>query len=98
MQYVNRWQRRLDADVKPQVQHPAGVMAWLAFSADGFFKVRFVPPNVKINADYYIKEVLTPFLNKYLEKYPSRNILKLATENSVFAFGGLSPQRPSQRQ
>lgn len=64
-----------EAEVLPQVSHPKGIMVWIAFSADGFFKPIFVEPGAKINSDYYCKKVLKPFHKEYVKKYPQNNML-----------------------
>ena len=75
IQYISREKRRKDAATRSHVQHPVGVMVWVAFSTDGFFEVHFVDPKVKINRHYYIKKVLTPFAGEYMKRYPNRNVL-----------------------
>ena len=44
----------------PRRSHPKSIMVWVAFSSKGFLQPIFVPPQVKINYDYYIKYILKP--------------------------------------
>lgn len=69
MQYIARDQPRSSAEVFTHVSHPKGVMAWVAISAKGIFKPIFVEPGAKIDAIYYIKKVLVPFLKDVKNKY-----------------------------
>lgn len=64
VQYKTIGQNNSELEVYPKVQFPKGVMAWIGISANGCTKVRFVKPGVKINADYYIKNILKPFIRE----------------------------------
>ncbi len=41
-----------------RIQHPASVMVWAGITAEGKAPLVFVPPGVKVNAQFYIKSVL----------------------------------------
>ena len=43
---------------------PNGFMVWGGISAKGKTSHRFVKPNAKINSDYYINNILKPFLQR----------------------------------
>lgn len=54
-----------------QSQGKKGVMVWAAASANGKAKLRFVESKAKVNADYYITKILTPFIRNDLPRlYP----------------------------
>lgn len=51
-------------------------MAWLGISANGCTKVRFVKPGVKINSEYYIKNILKPLIREDIPKlYPNSDYI-----------------------
>ena len=51
-------------------------MVWAAISYQGKAKLRFITPGCKVNADYYIKEVLSPFIKEDIPKlYPGRDCI-----------------------
>lgn len=64
VQYISRGARRSTAAVATHVEHPKGVMVWVAISASGVSRPVFVKPGAKINAKYYRTNVLIPFFNK----------------------------------
>ncbi|CAF1967222.1 unnamed protein product [Rotaria magnacalcarata] len=43
---------------------PQGFMLWAGISSYGKTSLRFVKPGVKINSDYYINNILKPFLSR----------------------------------
>ena len=58
----------------PQNVH--SVMVWGAVSAHGKSKLYFIAPKVKVNADYYISNIMKPFIKKDLAKlYPDGNYI-----------------------
>ena len=75
IQYLKLSQKRSEAEVQPHQQHPKGVMVWIAFSADGFFKPIFIEEGAKINSLYYCKKVIEPFHKEYKQKYPENQML-----------------------
>jgi len=51
---------------------PKSVMVWGGISKSGKTKLRFIKPGVKVNAQYYIDEILKPFQKDDLkELYPN---------------------------
>jgi len=51
-------------------------MSWAAMCATGLSKPRFILPNCRINADYYIKLILEPFPKKDIRKpYQESNLI-----------------------
>ena len=74
MQYFKLDQKKKEAEVLPQVSHPKGIMVWVAFCDDGFFKPIFVTLTAKINSDYYCKNVIKPFYREYIKRYPDMNM------------------------
>ncbi|RWR99964.1 uncharacterized protein B4U80_04996 [Leptotrombidium deliense] len=51
-------------------------MVWCGISVNGALKPIFVEPGVKINAQYYIKHVLKPFLKSDARRlYPDMNFI-----------------------
>ena len=76
VQYISRGESRSGLEVFSKVQFPKGVMVWLGISANGCTQIRFVTPGAKINADYYIKNILKPFIRKDIPKlYPNGDYL-----------------------
>ena len=75
VQYLKHGQSRSDAEVQPQQLHPKGVMVWIGFSADGFFKPIFIEPEAKINSSYYCSRVIEPWYREYIKKYPNNDML-----------------------
>jgi len=47
IRYLKFGQKRKDAEVLPQIEHTKGIMVWVAFSADGFFKPIFIKLGAK---------------------------------------------------
>jgi hypothetical protein len=71
VQYLSRGQIRSSLDTSTHSSHLKGIMVWIGISANGCTKVRFVTPGAKINSDYYVKKVLTPFIKEDIPKlYP----------------------------
>jgi len=76
VQYISRGQKRSSLQSTTKSPHPKGVMVWAGISANGCTEVRFVKPGAKVNADYYIKHVLTPFVKHDIPKlYPNGDYL-----------------------
>ena len=56
--------------------HSPGLMAWAGISANGKTKIRWVEKGAKINSEYYVKNVLTPFLKEDAPSlYPEGNFI-----------------------
>lgn len=70
VQYIEREKSRSTAEVFCHVSHPKGIMVWAAISSKGIFKPIFVEPGAKINASYYISNVLKPFIKEIHQKFP----------------------------
>ncbi|GBN09681.1 hypothetical protein AVEN_227859-1 [Araneus ventricosus] len=52
--------------------HPKGVMVWMGISDNGVTKPWFVQPVAKINSEYYVQQILKPFLkDDYCRLYPN---------------------------
>ena len=76
LQYLDRDQSRNDLQVKTHKKNPKSVMVWIAMSANGLSKPRFVPPHTKMNAQLYIKHILRPFFRYDAKKlYPNGNFV-----------------------
>ncbi|GBL72060.1 hypothetical protein AVEN_115076-1 [Araneus ventricosus] len=60
--YLNRDQNRQDLTPSTTVPHPKSVMVWMGISPNVVTKPRFVQPGAKINSEYYIQKILSPFL------------------------------------
>ncbi len=76
VQYLSRGQKRSEAEVFTKSSHSKSVMVLIGISARGCTQVRFVKPGAKINSDYYIKKILTPFLRRDIPKlYPNGDYL-----------------------
>ena len=60
IQYISEGQEKSEIQIAPRRSHPKSIMVWVAFSSKGFLQPIFVPPQVKINYDYYIKYILKP--------------------------------------
>ena len=71
IQYLRSSERRSQSRVQTHVSHPKGVMVWVAFDCTGFFPPIFIEPKAKINADYYISNILTPFAREYEKRHPN---------------------------
>lgn len=69
IQNISRDEDKLKIQVRPRKCHPKSLMVWVAFGAKGFLKPIFVPPKVKVNADFYIKDILKPMIGEANEKY-----------------------------
>ena len=53
-----------------------GVMVWAGVSSKGKTKLYFVQPGAKINAQYYIQNILTPFISKDVKRlYPNGDFI-----------------------
>lgn len=76
VQYVEVGQKATEVQPK-QVRHfSKSVMVWAAICSNGKSKLRFVKPGVKINAEYYVNNILKPFLEEDIPKlYPQRNFV-----------------------
>ena len=75
VQYLKFGQKRDEAEVQPQQQHPKGFMVWIVFCADGFFSPIFVKPGAKINSSYYCSKVIGPWFKEYIKKYPNNELI-----------------------
>lgn len=71
IQYLDKDQSYTEKENISQVAHPKGLMVWIAFDWDGFFSPIFVDPKAKVNSEYYIENILTPFLREYELRYPN---------------------------
>lgn len=72
VQYISRDSKRSVAEPAVHVEHPRGVMVWVAISADGVSRPLFIRPGAKIDATYYQKNVLQPFFKRDPLWKPSR--------------------------
>lgn len=73
IQYITREETRTVCEPYSTSSHPKGVMVWLGISANGPTRPIFVEPGTKINAQYYIKSVLKPFIKEAGKLYPDGN-------------------------
>lgn len=73
IQYLTRDQKRSAAEHLTEKHQSKGLMVWAAFSSRGKGTLRFIEPGCKINADYYIREVLEPFIKKDLPRLSPEN-------------------------
>ncbi|GBN90967.1 hypothetical protein AVEN_140017-1 [Araneus ventricosus] len=72
VQYLIRDQDRRDLTPSTTVPHSKRIMVWMGISANGVTKPQFVQPDAKINSEYYIQEILKPFLkDDYCRLYPN---------------------------
>ncbi|GBO03682.1 hypothetical protein AVEN_112016-1 [Araneus ventricosus] len=62
VQYHSRDRNRRDLTPSTTVSYPKGVIFWMGISVNGVTKPRFVKPGAKINSEYYIQNILKPFL------------------------------------
>ena len=52
------------------------LMVWGGICSNGKTELRFVRPGIKINSDYYIEQILKPFLKQDIPKlYPDKNYI-----------------------
>ena len=52
-------------------------MVWGGICSNGKTELRFVRPGIKINSDYYIEQILKPFLKQDIPKlYPDKNYIQ----------------------
>jgi transposase len=76
LQYLSRGQKRTSLETFTSKSHPKGVLVWVGISANGCTQARFVERGAKVNSDYYIKNVLKPFLTRDIPKlYPNGDYL-----------------------
>uniref|UniRef100_A0AC35UAF6 DDE_3 domain-containing protein n=1 Tax=Rhabditophanes sp. KR3021 TaxID=114890 RepID=A0AC35UAF6_9BILA len=61
-QYILKSQNRSVCETVKKISHSKKLMVWVAFSVDRVFTPIFVKSEAKINKEYYIKDVLEPFL------------------------------------
>jgi arginine repressor/hemolysin-activating ACP:hemolysin acyltransferase len=54
--------------IQQDSSRPKGFMVWAGISSRGKTSIRFVDPGTKIDSDYYIKHILTPFLSRDLPR------------------------------
>ena len=74
VQYVSRFRTRAELEPKLRHSHPKGVMVWAAISANGVSKPIFIEPGAKIDAQYYVRNVLEPFFKRDLPRlYPKKD-------------------------
>ena len=81
VQYLKVEQSHREKDSLVHVAHPKGVMVWVAFDWNRMYEPRFVKPGCKVNAEYYIRHVLTPFIKEY-KKYCPQNEMFLQQDSA----------------
>jgi Fe-S cluster assembly iron-binding protein IscA len=59
--------------LKKKENRPEGFMVWAGISSHGKTSLRFVKPGAKINSDYYINNILKPFLSHDVPRLFSNN-------------------------
>lgn len=62
IQWLKADQTRRDAESITSYAHKKGVMVWVGMSANGLTRPIFCEPGAKVNANYYITNILKPFL------------------------------------
>ena len=72
-QYLGDEDSRLDIQVRQKQSHPKSIMVWIAFCAFGFLKPIFVEPKAKVNANYYIENILKPMSKEADSIFKGRN-------------------------
>ena len=60
IQYLKKGTPRHEAAVREVKRNCKSVMVWVAMSANGLLKPRFIPPNCKINANNYMNSIFKP--------------------------------------
>lgn len=72
IQYVSRNQKNPEVEVFERCEsHSKGFMVWAGVSFNGKTRIHFIEPGAKINSNYYISNVLKPFLRyDALRLYP----------------------------
>lgn len=76
VQYIHKTETRNVCETFSKNRNPKGVMVWVGISDRGVTKPRFVEPGAKINSNYYIKNILEPFIKEdYYRLYPEGNAI-----------------------
>jgi hypothetical protein len=77
VQYINNNEKYTAADVyQSRPEHLKGVMVWAGVSYNGKTYLRFVESGAKINKEYYIKKILSPFIRWDVKRlYPNRGFI-----------------------
>lgn len=71
--YKNRRDRARILVMRRAKSFPKGLMVWGGISWNGVTKLRFIEPGVKVDASYYIENVLKPFIEDDLPiLYPDK--------------------------
>jgi len=73
--YIKKGQnRKVVSTYKKSKSFCKGIMVWAGISLNGKTNIYFAEPGVKISADYYISNILKPFIEKDLKSlYPNNN-------------------------
>ena len=76
VQYISRDQNRTSCESYTKWSKSKGIMVWAAISCSGKAKLRFIEPGCKINANYYVENVLKPFIREDIPRlYPDGNFV-----------------------
>ena len=59
--------------IQPDTSRPKGVMVWSGVSTRGKTTLRFVQPGAKINLNYYVNDILQPFLQRDVPRLFPKN-------------------------
>lgn len=63
--------------IQQNTSRPKGFMVWAGVSSKGKTTLRFVEPGVKINSNYYVNNILRPFLSKDVPRlFPKQSKIK----------------------
>ena len=63
--------------IQQNISRPKGVMVWAGISSRGKTTLRFVQPGAKINSNYYINNILQPFLQRDVPRlFPKKERMK----------------------
>ncbi|CAF2021227.1 unnamed protein product [Rotaria magnacalcarata] len=58
--------------IQQDLSRPKGFMVWAGISSHDKTTLRYVKPGAKINSDYYINNILKPFLSRDIPRlFPS---------------------------
>ena len=64
--------------IQQNTSRPKGFMVWGGISSRGKTKLRFVEPGAKINSDYYINNILKPFLRQDVSRlFPGKEKINM---------------------
>jgi len=76
VQYISREQKRSECEHYTKWSQSKGIMVWAAISCAGKAKLKFIEPGCKINARYYIDNVLKPFIKQDIPRlYPNNDCI-----------------------